>query len=387
MFKEAPNLNHKHGVAFLEEQPRKIAIVRALPGLGDLLCAVPAWRALRAALPNAEIQLVGLPAAEGIVKRFPRYIDGLIEFPGYPGLPERSFDPARFGNFLQYVQQQEFDLAIQMQGSGLVTNPFTVLLGAKYNAGFYLPGQYCPDTERFLPLPAHEPEICRHLRLMEFLNVPLHGDDLEFPISREDEAAFATLPEVPRLRPGSFVCLHPGASIEERRWPVASFAAIGDALAAQGFRVILTGNAAEKNLTEAVANAMQSPSLNLAEQTDLGSLAVLLTKSRLLISNDTGVSHLAAALRVPSVVIFTASDPVRWSPLNRQRHRIVVGPTAEKNPCVHAATDDCQRCLRDGCSAAKRQKSVTQNAPIYPTISEVWEQVDKLLRKESVYRD
>lgn len=388
MLKEAPNFNHKYGVAFLEEQPRKIAILRALPGLGDLLCTVPAWRALRAALPDAEIQLVGLPAVEGLVKRFPRYLDGLIEFPGYPGLPERAFDPARFRNFLEFMHAQQFDLAIQMQGSGLVSNPLTAMLGAQHNAGFYLPGQYCPDDARFLPYPAHEPEVCRHLRLMEFLNVSSHGDDLEFPISQQDEEAFQALPEVANLRPGTFVCLHPGASIEARRWSIASFAAIGDALQAQGFKVLLTGSASERPLTEAVAGAMQATSLNLAGKTNLGALAVLLTKSRLLVSNDTGVSHLAAALRVPSVVIFIASDPMRWSPLNRQRHRIVVGPNAERNPCVHSATDDCQRCLRDGCTITKRQKATSlTDVAVYPTVSEVWEQVDKLLRKESIYAD
>lgn len=313
------DLNHRLG----ELLPQRVAIVRSLPGLGDLLCAVPAWRALRAALPKAKIMLIGLPGAQSFVQRFHHYLDDWLEFPGYPGIPEGWQSPRHLPAFLLQVQQQEFDLALQMHGSGIISNCFTVLLGAKLNAGFFLPGQYCPDRERFLPYPEQEPEVWRHLRLMEFLGIPLQGEELEFPLKQADWLACQRIATEQDLQPGEYVCIHPGASVSDRRWSPEKFAIVADAIAKLGFKIVLTGTAAEAGLTQTVAAAMLAPAVNLAGRTSLGAMAAWLKGCSLLICNDTGVSHLAAALQVKSVVIFSNSDPERWAPLNRQRHRIV----------------------------------------------------------------
>jgi ADP-heptose:LPS heptosyltransferase len=304
----------------------RIVLLRALAGLGDLLCVVPALRALRAAFPQAQIALIGLPQIRAWVDRYQAYVDALIEFPGFPGLPERSTQLAQIPAFLADMQQQKFDLAIQLHGSGIITNPLTVLLGAKRTAGFYLSGQYCPDTTAFLPWVESESEIRRYLRLLEFLGIPAQGEGLEFPLGQTDWQAFEAIAKTHHLSPGNYVCVHPGASVVERRWLPEQFARVADELAHRGLQVVLTGSASEKSLAQQVSQSMQSSAIDLTGCTSLGALAVLLHQSRLLVCNDTGVSHLAAALRVPSVVIFSQSDPNRWSPLDRDRHRVVHHP-------------------------------------------------------------
>ena len=94
-------------------------------------------------------------------------------------------------------------------------------------------------------------------------------------------------------------------------------------LANQGLDVVLTGSAGELELTRAVEQAMPFSPINLAGRTALGPLAALLSSARILVCNDTGVSHLADALSVPSVVISTGNNPERWAPIDRHLHRVL----------------------------------------------------------------
>jgi ADP-heptose:LPS heptosyltransferase len=122
------------------------------------------------------------------------------------------------------------------------------------------------------------------------------------------------------------VCLHPGARDPAKRWPVEHFARLGDALHGAGLEVVLTGSGDERALTATLARAMRAPTINCAAPVSIGAIAALLSRARLLVSNDTGVSHVAAALRLPSVVVFMSTDPRRWAPLDANRHRVVHDP-------------------------------------------------------------
>jgi ADP-heptose:LPS heptosyltransferase len=318
--------------AALGRSPERILVLRALV-IGDMLCAIPALRALRHKYPQANVTLVGLPWAKDFVARFNAYLDDFIEFPGFPGLPERTFDVAAFPGFLAEVQQRQFDVAIQMHGSGSFVNPLCELFGACVTAGFYVPGEYCPNAT-FFEYPQDTQEVQRHLQLMEFLGAPSCGEQLEFPLVEGDYGALYSVPEAAELQDQAYVCIHPGARFLSRRWHPERYAQAADRLAAEGYRIVVTGTGPEAEVASAVVNHMRAPAINLATKTTLGALAVLLKGARLLISNDTGVSHVAAALRVPSVVVVTGSDPQRWAPLDGARHQTVIGPV-DCRPCEH----------------------------------------------------
>lgn len=298
-----------------------VAVLRALK-IGDLFCAIPALRAIRSALPQARIVLIGLPWAREFVRRFSHLVDGFCEFPGWPGLPETAPRIDRVPDFLREIQQERFDLAIQLHGSGAIVNQIIGLMGARVTAGFYPAGSGWPKSDLFIPWPEQGLEVRRLLTLTDHLGFPAAGEHLEFPLSEADLAAARGLVDADG---GAYACVHPGASAAERRWPVERFAVVAQALAARGLRIVLTGTAEEQQLTRSVAASLAA--IDLADKTDLGTTAAVISGARLLVCNDTGVSHIAAAVGTPSVVVSTGCNPSRWAPLDTAKHWVLSVPS------------------------------------------------------------
>jgi len=297
---------------------KKIAVFRALQ-LGDLLCSVPAFRALRLSYPDAEICLIGLPWAASFVDRFARYFDRFIAFPGYPGLPEQDYHPRVVVEFIKGMQEENFDLVVQMQGNGSYVNPLMELFAGKHLAGYYRDEDYCPDRHLFMKYPNHGSEIHRHLLLMKHLDMQPVADDLEFPLHEGDFQSFNNIRPFGGDEP--YVCVHPGSRGSWRQWPTKHFAQAADQCYLEGFQVVLTGTADERHLTDEVAALMNYPAISMAGKTSLGTMGVLISKAAMLISNCTGVSHMAAAFKTPSIIISMDGEPDRWAPLNTSIHK------------------------------------------------------------------
>jgi ADP-heptose:LPS heptosyltransferase len=330
----------------LREAPvERIVVFRALM-LGDLLCALPALRALRRAWPRAEITLVGLPWARELVRRLSHCIDRFIEFPGHPALPEAPCDVRNLPGFLAHVQSQRFDLALQLHGSGEIANPLVACFGARHVAGLRSARAWCPpqDAVLFRDWPEHGHEIERLLALTDHLGCGRQGTHLEFPVHDDDRAALA------QVWPGfvsgvPYACIHPGSQLPSRRWLPERFAQVADAIAAQGTTVVLTGSAHEKALVAQVARSMRRRAVDLAGRTSLWSLGALIERAQFVVCNDTGISHIAAALRRPSVVVSSGADVARWAPLDAERHRVVWHATACR-PCAHPVCPTRHECAR-----------------------------------------
>lgn len=200
------------------DPPRRVAIFRALQ-LGDMLCAVPALRSLRAGLPQASVTLIGLPWACEFAQRYGHYIDEFLEFPGWQGLPERELDVEGASPFLERARTANFDLAVQLHGSGIITNEVVAALGARDTAGFYSPEAPPPVPGRWLAYLDEGQETERLMRLPLFLGCPDRGTELEFPVSvAERGEAAALLDEFGRER-GGYAVVHPGGRSPSRRWP------------------------------------------------------------------------------------------------------------------------------------------------------------------------
>lgn len=305
--------------ALLDRQPiERIAVLRALY-LGDLLCAVPAFRALRRRFPGARIALIGLPWARQLVERLP-YLDRWLPFPGYPGLDEVECQSQRTETVLKQMRAQRFDLAIQMHGSGSISNAFVAALGARLTLGYRV-GVDSRLTWS-LPYDPAEHEVRRWLRLVGELGADAGDLRLECPVTLADERAAAHLLASARNRAGPLIGLHVGAKDPGRRWPPERFAALADRLVERyDASLVLTGSGSERGLTCAVRQTMRHNALDLAGQTDFGSFAALIRRLDLLVSNDTGAAHMAVATATPSVTLIGPGQPDGWEPLDPTWHR------------------------------------------------------------------
>jgi len=316
--------------------PQRIAVFRALQ-LGDMLCAVPALRALRQAFPRARILLAGLPGAREFVERFRSYLDELIIFPGIAAFPEQGANEAGLPAFFRRLRAWQPDVALQLHGSGSESNAVVRQFGARQWVGF-VPDTCAEMAGARMAWPDDLPEIQRYLALLRFAGLAnAHDTGLEFPCSVADESEAQYLLRRYRLAPHKLVLIHVGARLASRRWPLARFAQIAQRLHQAGWHIALTGTAGERPMTTELRQRAGIPLADLSGMTNLGSLAALVRASRLLLCNDTGISHIAAAMKTPSIVVACGSDAARWAPLDQHRHRVLFAPM----PCRPCAYRSC----------------------------------------------
>ncbi len=324
----------------LPQKPRKVALLRA-SRIGDFICTTPALRALRVALPGAEITMITLPLLRDLVARSP-HLDRFIAFPGFPGIAEQFFDAYQAVQFLQKMQSEQFDLALQMQGSGVYSNPFTLLLGARVTVGFVRQGDPPGRLDAALPFPQKGHETQRILALTTFIGVPPQGEQMEFPLWSEDHAMAENLLKDTK-RP--LIGLHTSARDVTRRWPLDHFAAVGkELLHRYGGTAVILGELDDRPAGDIVAREVGEHCLNLAGKTSLAQLGAVITRLSVLVTNDTGPAHIAYTLGTPTVTIFGGGSPERNGPPLSKLHQVLAFEVPCR-PCDYAACPIEYRCL------------------------------------------
>jgi ADP-heptose:LPS heptosyltransferase len=261
----------------------RLVVLRAL-GLGDLLTAVPALRALARAFPEHERILLAPAGLAPLVELLDGAVDAVVDVRGVRAPPAEL--PGEAGGA---------DVAVNLHGRGPQS---TELLRRARPRRLIAFGEQAPWRE-------DEHEVARWCRLLRAAGIPADPADLGL-----------RAPPGPPPAPGATV-VHPGASAPARRWPAERWAAV--TRAAPG-PVVVSAGPGEEALARAVAGRCGARVF----RGDLLDLARLVAGAARIACPDTGVAHLATALGTPSVVLFGPSSPAAWGPPpGRRRHRVL----------------------------------------------------------------
>jgi heptosyltransferase-2 len=323
----------------------KRVVVRGTNWVGDSVMTIPALRALRRVLPDANITLVIRPGTKGIFSEAD-FVDDILVYNRKGAL---SVIPQ-----VREWRRRKFDLAVLFQ------NAFEAAL-IPFLAGVPLRLGYATEARQALlthPLALPEWRSSRHevfyyLFLVTALEQMLFGrsticeaePDASIKISETRKTEAAELLRAYGVSDeDAVVAICPGSiNSRAKRWPAEAYAALADRLIESKRQVLLIGSKDEADVTEEVTRRMQGRPVVLTGKTTLDQITAVLDRADLIVTNDTGPAHIGAALGRPTIVIFGPTNPFTTRPFSLDAEILRHPP--ECAPCMLRDCPIDHRCM------------------------------------------
>jgi heptosyltransferase-1 len=296
--------------------------------LGDIIHALPTFAAIRRRFPRARIAWLVKQEWAGIVERVEGVDEVVAVEPGFFGWLSRV--PA--------LRARRFDLAVDLQGlfrsgamawlSGARTR--VGLAGAREGSAWFY--------TRTVSVPAADLHaVDRYLLIAKSLGAAVdRAPEFRFRDLDQDRPAVARLLAGHGIQAGDvWIALNLSARWATKRWPLQSFARVAEGLAQEGLgRVVLIGGpddgAEAEKMTQLMSRGSAAP-VDLTGQTSVGLLPALLQSASLLVTNDSGPMHVAAAVGTPVVALFGPTNPMKTGPYGGQH--LVLTSGVPCRPC------------------------------------------------------
>ncbi|MBE0475917.1 MAG: glycosyltransferase family 9 protein [Coriobacteriia bacterium] len=295
---------------------REVLCVR-LDTIGDVLMSTPALRALKRSAPGRRVTLLTSSAAEGAARLVPE-VDDVIAYdpPWMKATPPRSDSGPEFAQ-AQELRQRGFDAAVVFTVFSQNPLPSAMLchladiplrLAHCRENPYQLLTHWVRETE-----PEHgvRHEVRRQLDLVSAVGARTADERLSLRVPPEAARRVGALLARCGIGPGErLAVLHPGATAPSRRWPAARFGAVASRLAAEeGAAIAFSGTPEEAPLVAAAVAACEAPAADLTGRLGIEELAALVAHADVLVTNNTGPAHLAAAAGTPVVDLYALTNP------------------------------------------------------------------------------
>ncbi|HLX04793.1 MAG TPA: glycosyltransferase family 9 protein, partial [Candidatus Binatus sp.] len=298
--------------------------------------------AIRRAYPAAHLTIVTSPGkADSIGAR--ELLDGVSWIDEIVVYHAEDIATARGRlELVRRLRARKFDIWIELP---VVAAPLPTLFrnlivarssGARWGFGWrYEPRLAAPAQTLFIDFPD---EVDRLLEIVG--SVGFAGEDTDSPLELNDsnrQAVTDLLDQAGVAASDVIIAFAPGAKLEPNRWPVDRFIEVGKGLAARGYRIVVLGGGSDVPMCERIAKTVGRNAVSLAGKTSVRESCELLTRCAMLVCNDSGVQHLAAAVGTPCVSLFTRREfPGMWWPHGPQ-HEVLLKDVA------------CHTCFLDAC--------------------------------------
>ena len=306
----------------MPDNPKHILIIKP-SSLGDIIHAFPTLSAIRKTFPMAHITW--------LIKK--EWAPILADHPMLDDIIEIEFSARKLTQIYNLLRARRFDVVLDLQGL-LRTGILSWITRASRRIGFSdaREGSHWFYTERISAPRREIHSVDRYLRLASALGVQKHSAEFILPTSPTEEHRRRTLFSKGLITDASDVVgIAPSSKWVTKRWPAESFAAVADQLQEKSkIRVVFIGSSHESDVAQ-VKQGMRTPVTDLTGLTTVGDLPAVMRGLRLLITNDSGPMHVAAAVGTPVVAIFGPTSQTCTGPYGDGH--IVITASVECRPC------------------------------------------------------
>jgi heptosyltransferase-1 len=297
--------------------------------LGDIVLALPALSALRRNFPRARISWLVKPDFTAILEDNPD-LDEIILF-DRKLLGKVLYSPKAFAALISLIgrlRRSRFDAVFDFQGL-FRTASLALLSGCPRRIGMAKPRErvHLFYTDKVAPPTGSIHVVDHYLEMVKCAGVTDVEVRFTLPVGPEAEKKVADLLNSHNVNRENYAVLVPSSAHPDKCWPREKFAALADMIAERfGMSIVTTGTISEKPICDEVRKMAKTAVVNLAGQTNIRELAAVLRSAKLVICNDTGPGHIAAALGIPMVMLFGRTNPARVAPYRRANCFVAVDP-------------------------------------------------------------
>ncbi|MEE9371028.1 MAG: lipopolysaccharide heptosyltransferase I [Sedimentisphaerales bacterium] len=297
--------------------------------LGDVVMALPALSALHRSFPDAKISWLIRPEFAPLLENHP-YLNDVILF-DRKFLGKAWYHPRAFASLLSLIKRLrrgKFDAVIDLQGL-FRTASLSWLSGCKKRFGMANAREF---AHLFYTHNVSQDRDCTHVvdYYLKVARAAGAGDiDVEFVFGEDPQAVNSvnSLLASQSIQPRKYIVFIPGSAHSDKCWPVERFAELADRISSKfALPILAVGTSSEKNTVQEIKSISNASITDFTGLTNLKELVALLKIARLVVSNDTGPGHIAAALGTPLVMMFSWSNPARIAPYGKSECMVASEP-------------------------------------------------------------